>query len=160
MTVAYVDTQDLGTLAVLTGLLKTGPTMTRGGKLLSVRGSVSISVLTAGDGPFLFGFLENGISLAQLEAYLELNGPVSPDVIASREIASRGASIRTLGILEPKGNGTTGAVYLDNQSMKGLKFGEENAGWSAWIYNLGKAMTTGAIWNVAVQFFVEFNPSG
>ncbi len=160
MTVAYVDTQGMGTLALLTGIVKDGPAMTRGGKLLSVRGSISMHTLTSGDGPFLVGFADKSLSLVQLEEYLELNGPVTPDVVASREIASRGSMIRTLDVLQPAGDGSTASIYLDNRSLKGLKFSEESAGWNGWIYNLGKAMSTGAIWNIACQFFVEFNPSG
>ncbi len=129
--------------------------MTRGGKLLSVRGLTAIRALTAGDGPFLFGIAEKGVSLAQLEAYLELNGPVSPDVVANVEIASRGKLIRTLGQIETQGVGTIAAMYLDNVSLKGLRFSEENAGWSLWLYNSGVAMTTGATWVNTLQFYVE-----
>ncbi len=116
--------------------------------------------LTAGNGPFLFGVLEKGISLAQLEAYLENAGPVSPDETAKAEISTRGQRIRTLGTLQPQGDGTVASLHFDNVSMKGLKFSEENSGWSHWIYNLGKVADTGATWTCAFQAFCEFNPSG
>ncbi len=134
--------------------------MTRGGKCLSVRGVVSIHTLTPGDGPFMFGISDKGISLAQLEAYLENAGPVTPDETAKAEISSRGRRIRTIGALQPMGDGSTASLHLDDLSMKGMKFSEENAGWQMWLYNVGKAMTTGASWITALQFFVEFNPSG
>ncbi len=160
MTVCTSQTEALLTLGALTGILEGSPAMTRGGKLLSVRGTSNVRSLTAGNGPFQFGIADKAISLAQLEAYLELNGPVTPDEVASREIASRGSMIRTLGILEPSGDGTVAALFLDNVSLKGLKFGEESAGWTLWLYNLGIALTTGATWVNTLQFFVEFNPSG
>ncbi len=160
MTVSDTATQGLTTLAADTAVLTVGPVMTRGGKLLSVRGAFAIKNLTAGDGPFLVGLVEKGISAAQLEAYLENDGPVSPDVTASSEIASRGARIRTLGVLQPRADGTTASLYLDNLSLKGLKFSEENAGWSSFLYNLGDALTTGSSLRQALQFFCEFNPSG
>ncbi len=134
--------------------------MTRGGRLISVRGVLSVRGLTAGNGPFLVGIADKGISLAQLEQYLENAGPVTPDETAKAEIASRGQRIRTLGIIQPMGDGTTGSFYLDNASLRGMKFSEEQTGWAYWLYNLGAAMTTGANWLVAVQHFVEFNPSG
>ncbi len=160
MTVAHVESEALLTLATTTVLQKAGPVMTRGGKLLSVRGSYSIHTLSAGNGPFLYGIADKSLSGAQLKAYLELDGPVTPDVVASREIASRGNMIRTLGTLVPQGDGTVCGAYLDNRSLKGLKFSEESAGWNLWVYNLGAALTTGAIWISALQFFAEFNPSG
>ncbi len=160
MTVLEQSTTALSTLGALTGIIAEGPTMTRGGKLLSVRGLTNIRSLTAGDGPFLFGIADKGISLVQLEEYLEQDGPVSPDVVASREVASRGSMIRTLGVLIGVGAGTVAALYLDNVSLKGLKFGEENAGWNKWLYNCGVAMSTGATWVNTLQHFVEFNPSG
>jgi len=103
---------------------------------------------------------EKGLSLALVEQYLEVNGPVSPDVVADAEKVSRGKSIRTLGVLQPMGDGSVCSLYLDNISLKGLKFSEENAGWNHVLYNLGTAMSTGASWFSATQAFVEFNPSG
>ncbi len=148
------------TLAAQTGILAAGPVMTRGGKLLSVRGTHVVRDLTAGDGPFQLLVIENGLSLALAEQFLEIGGPVSPDVVADVEKQSRGRSIRTLGVLQPMGDGTVCSLYLDNVSLKGFAFGEENAGWSYLLYNLGKTLTTGASWFGATQHFTEFNPSG
>ncbi len=160
MTVSDVTTEPLLTLATSTGILEASPVMTRGGKALSLRGCVAIHALTPGDGPFLFGILEKGVSLAQLEAYLENAGPVSPDVVGKAEVQSRGRILRTLGVLQPEADGSTASLFFENTSLKGLAFSEENAGWSWWLYNLGSAMTTGALWRNALQVFVEFNPSG
>ncbi len=134
--------------------------MTRGGRLLSVRGSANIRGLTAGDGPLLYGMCAKNISLSELQAFLDQDGPVSPDETDKSEIATRGRDIRTIGILQPEGDGTTASLYMDNRSLSGLVFTEESAGWRYWVYNLGAAMTTGATLINAVQFFVEFNPSG
>ncbi len=136
--------------------------MTRGGRLLSVRGSHGISGLTAGDGPWTFG-LSCNLTLAQLEAYLENGGPTSPSETDKVEIATRGARCRQLGVLSPTGNGTTAVVYMDNVPLKGLRFsesGEDDSGWDWWLFNLGPAMQTAATWNVQYAMFVEFNPSG
>jgi len=103
---------------------------------------------------------EKGLSLALVEQYLEVNGPVSPDVVADAEKVSRGKSIRTLGVLQPMGDGSVASLFLDNISLKGLKFSEENAGWNWVLYNLGQSLSTGASWFSASQYFIEFNPSG
>ncbi len=151
----------LATLAAEVALLVGGPVMTRGGKLLSVRGAPSIRNLTAGDGPFLYGIAQKSLDLAQLTEYLELQGPVTPDAVPEKERAERGKLIRTLGIIVPLADGTVGAgEFLRNVSLSGFVFTEESAGWNHWIYNIGRTMTTGATWAYSMQFFAEFNPSG
>ncbi len=134
--------------------------MTRGGRLLSVRGSSSIQQVTAGDGPWLTGLCQKGVTLSLLTEFLENQGPLSPSDVDKSEQARRGSRIRTLGILTPSGNGTVAGTYWDNVSLSGLRFTEEVAGWAWWLYNLGQQMTTAAIWTSAVQLFVQFNPSG
>lgn len=121
---------------------------------------MGIHELTAGNGPFMFGIMQKGLSTTLLEEYLELSGPVTPSEVVKAERATRGEDLRTLGILMPRGDGTTCAVYMDNQTLRGLRFSEEEAGWSWWLYNLGKVLDTGAIWTVTTQCFVHFNPSG
>ncbi len=134
--------------------------MTRGGKMLSTRTCVSLKALTAGDGPLVFGVCSKSLTLAQLEAYLEASGPVSPSQQADMELASRGKLLRILGILQARGDGTTASLFLENRSLQGLKFSEESAGWNWFVYNIGVAMTTGASAVVLGSTFVEFNPSG
>ncbi len=151
---------NLLTLAAQTAILISGPSMTRGGRILSLRGSFAIFSLTAGDGPWLVGIKTADLTLAELEEYLELNGPINPGDRVSMERSGRGAVIRTLGHIVPQGDGTVASLYFDNKSLSGLKFDEEAGGWEYWLYNLGKAMTTGAVWRQALQMFVEFNPSG
>ncbi len=160
MTVTELTAAAVGTLANGTGLLIAGPGMTRGGRLLSVRGAVSIRNLAAGDGPFLYGLAEKALSLAELEEYLEIGGPKQPEEVPQKEKSSRGSMVRTIGLIQPAGDGTTASLYLDNKSLSGMKFNEEDGGWNYWIYNLGPTATTGATWQNSVQFFTEFNPSG
>ena len=124
--------------------------------MLSIRGAVGIRGLTAADGPWLFGLMNKDLSLAELEAYLEAGGPVFEDNTTGVEIASRGKKIRTLGTLQPQGDGTTASLFLDNVSLQGLRFSEEAAGWSYWLYNLGAAMQTGAQWQVPTQIFIRW----
>ncbi len=137
-----------------------GPTMTRGGRLLSVRGSMTVQKLTAGDGPFLCGLVDRSLTTAELLEYLNIGGPVTPNEVVPSEKAARGAQVRTLGMIVPSGDGTQASLYLDNKSLSGMKFSEEGQGWKYWILNVGPTMTTGSLFDTAAQFFVEFNPSG
>ncbi len=163
MSVSIAETSTLSTLAQFAGLKANGPAMTRGGKVLSVRGAISLFGLTAGDGPLAFGIMQGDMSMAELEAYFEADGPLTPSDTTGKEIASRGSRYRQLGVLVPVGNGTVASVWLDNASVKGLKFSEATEttiGWGWWIYNLGQALTTGASWSRFVQHFCEFNLAG
>ncbi len=153
----------LGTLNNSTGILIAGPALTRGGRALSVVGSQSISILTPGDGPFEFGIMAGDLTLTELEAYLELGGPLTPSDRAAVEVASRGRYLRRLGILVPQGNGTVACTWMPNTSLSGLRFseaGEAQGGWDWWLYNQGRDLTTGSSWQVSAGVFCEFNPSG
>ncbi len=131
--------------------------------MLSIRGPISVFSVTPGDGPWLVGVMNSDLTLAELEAYLEQDGPVTPADIPQSEIASRGKAIRQLGILVPVGNGSVAGLYLADVSAKGLRFSEADettTGWTWWLYNLAAAMATGASWQVVTSVFVRWNPSG
>ncbi len=134
--------------------------MTRGGGVISLRGAMSVSVLAAGDGPFVVGIANKDLTLAELSAYLEQHGPVHPDDTTNVEVRSRGRKIRKLGLIVPRGDGTQGAMFLKDVAISGLRFSEEAAGWSYWLYNMGKDMTTGALWLVQMDQFVRWNRGG
>ncbi len=162
--VQEVGTQTLGTLVASTGILIAGPTVTRGGTMLSVRGAMSVHDVTPGDGPWLFGVMSSDLTLAQLEAYLEQGGPVSPADQSAREISSRGKRIRMLGLAVPMGDGSVAGEYMKNEKLSGLRFSESGevtgAGWTWWLYNRGKTMTTGSTWRLTTSSFCRWNPSG
>ncbi len=157
-------TTSLGTLATLTGFLRAGPVCTRGGKAISVRAALSIFSLAAGDGPFAFGIMAGDLTLSELEAYLELSGPLTPTDRAAVEVQTRGRYIRQLGVLVPAGNGTVAGAYLDNRTLSGLRYAEAGegaqGGWDWWLYNLGLALTGDPSWTVQSSVFCRFNPSG
>ncbi len=156
----------IATLAARTGLVSSGPVVTRGGRNLSVTISGGIEGGTAGDPALVFGIMDGDLSLAELEAFLELNGPLSPALRAESEIATRGKFIRTLGTLSVNSSNSKSIVDMINRSLSGLKFSESgegaNAGWDWWIYNSSPttAMTTGGIFGFQARHFVEWNPSG
>ncbi len=155
-----VGSAALSTLAVDTGQVLSGPVMTRGGAMISAQIAATVTVLTAGDGPFLFGIANKSLTLAELEEYLELDGPVEPTQVPQVERATRGKLIRTLGLIVPTGDGTVASLLVDNRSLSGLRWNEESAGWNYWVYNRGRALTTGSILRVWASFFMRWNKSG
>ena len=104
--------------------------------------------------------MNKDLSLAELEEYLETSGPVHPDDTTGVEIASRGRKVRQLGILSPSGDGSQASLFMPDVALSGLRFSEEAAGFTYWLMNIGKSMTTGASWRVLTQHFVRWNRSG
>lgn len=156
----------ISTLAARTGLVVPSPQVTRGGRLLSSSIHGGIHGGTLGDPQLVWGVSSADLSLAELEAFLELDGPLSPALIAEGEIASRGKYIRSIGTMDPSPGSAGSVVSLENHSQKGLAFpevGEGSAGgWDWWVYNpaAATAFTAGAIVDLQIRNFVEWNPSG
>ncbi len=121
---------------------------------------------TLGDPQLIWGVAASDLTLAELTAFLDLDGPTSPALIAESEIASRGKVIRSIGTMDPSPGSAGSMVALDNVSQKGLRFpetGEGSAGgWDWWVFNpaAATAFTTGAIVDLQIRNFVEWNPSG
>lgn len=121
---------------------------------------------TLGDPNIAWGIMNGDFTLAELEAFLELDGPLSPALIAESEIASRGRIIRTLGAANPSPGSAKATVDMMNVSLKGLAFSESgeggDPGWDWWIYNTSSAnaFTTGSEFALQARHFIEWNPSG
>ncbi len=151
----------LSTLATKTGILSVSLAMTRGGKIISSNLYGGLEKLTEGEGPLMWGVMPSDLTLAELEAWIELSGPLTPTDTTSVEIASRGRKVQVLGVLGP-GLAST-QISMASRSMRGLRWAEASettTGWTWWIYNTGAALTTGAIFRLQAQHFVEWNPSG
>lgn len=148
----------LGTLANKTGILLAGPAMTHGGGIQSIKMECSIQSLSKGDGPWLVGLANKDLTLAEIEEYLELGGPVSPSDLVGVKKTTRGRHLRVLGQMKPVGDGSVAAVFFKDMPLKGLRFNEDSAGWNAFLYNTGKAMSTGSTWSVYANCFVRWNP--
>ncbi len=150
----------LATLANRTGIVAPGISMTRGGYMISLRLQAAIQSLSAGDGPHSLWLVNQDLTLAEFEAYLEIQGPLHPNDTTKVETATRGRKLRYLGMLTPVGNGTVSVLSLKDVSVSGLKWSEETAGWRLIIYNEGRAMTTGATFSGSLQAFVKWNQGG
>ncbi len=151
-----VGSVSLATLNVNTGILLGGPSMTASGKILSLRGTLAISIMTAGDGPHEAYIMNKSISLTELEEYLEAQGPTGPEDTVNSERASRGRRIRYLGPMTPRGNGTVAVLSMMNFSLSGLRFSAAKDGWQWAVYNRGQQMTTGSVLRVRMTSFVQW----
>ncbi len=147
----------LGTLAANTGIISDGPAMTRGGGIISSTFLGGLRGHTEGEGPVIWGLVRGDLTLAELEEFLELEGPGSPADIVGSERASRGRFIRLMGTLGP-GVAECG-VDLRNTKMSGFRWaeGDEEGGWATFVYNLGAALTTGSFFEVLAKHFVRWN---
>ena len=161
-TVIRIASGALLTLALNTGTGFSTHTSTRGGSLISTTVQAAVTSLTPGDGPFALYIKSNDLSSAEFEAYLELNGPVSPDDTTADEVSTRGRKARYIGLIVPFGNGGVAALDVKNMAMSGLRFTEsgEGGGLNYFLYNLGRDLTTGSSFNLTAQDFVRWNRSG
>ncbi len=151
----------LATLAANTGLIGAALAMTRGGKILSSTISGGLEGHTEGEGPVMWGIMSSALTLAELEEWIELGGPLTPTENISVERATRGRLINVLGVMGP--GVSQCQIFKKNESMRGLAFPEASevaTGWSWWVYNQGAQLTTGSFLRLAAQHFVEWNRSG
>ncbi len=154
------------TLAARTGLIAGSPVMTRGGRLLSGSFHGGVEEGTELDPTLLWEIIRGDLTLAELEEYLELNGPTTPELVTESKRATRGAIIRVLGSLSVNSRNAKSVVDMRNHSLSGLKFSESgegvSGGWNYFVYNTSSQnpMATGAFFACQVQLFVEWNPSG
>ncbi len=156
----------IGTLAARTSIFVDGPAITRGGKMLSSSIHGALRAGTSGDPSLLLGLVKGDMTQAEVEAYLELDGPGTPELVSENEVASRGRFIRRLAIISPDPSNPCSVLSMDSHSMKGLKFSESGegakGGWQWFVYNISAAgaFTTGGFFEMQVSNFVEWNPSG
>lgn len=142
----YVEqaTLTIGTLASKTAVLQASPvTMTASGVIVAGKVYAVLDGVTAGDCGVLFGLMSDSYSQANLEEFLELNGPANPSADVNAAIAERGRGIIILGLLNPAptpGNGVGHEFVLP----KPLTFTDDSQGWDWWAYNLsGQAYAAG-----------------
>ncbi len=127
------------------------------GTLISTKVVYTVRNPDADDGPFLCGVAVNGMSVAEVEAWIGNNGPVGPEHSTLTEIASRGRHIRVFGLLESEGsNATQTYAQMFAEHVK-LGWTKADAGWIYWIHNLGAQLTTGSTWDVQEFSFVKYD---
>lgn len=156
-------TNALGALTAESVLLVAGPTMTRGGTMISTTVQAVVNLRDSNDGPYLFGVADKDLTAAEIEKYLALNGPVSPSDTIGAERASRGKKIRELGLIGSDGFDLISAgptsLSLRNTKVR-LAFREDTAGWNWWLRLLSPDISSGSNLRVYADSFVEFKPFG
>ncbi len=154
-----IDALGISTLAARTLIGTTGPVMLNGGSMISSTLNISAEGGTDGDPNLLVGIANADLTDAEVEEYLENQGPTNPDDTIGVERASRGRKIRVFGVLSPTASNPRSALSLPNHKMSGLRWTEESAGWRWWAFNLSSAapMTTGCIVAFAAQHFVRWS---
>ncbi len=136
--------QTLGTLATKT-LLSTGlATNTQNYKATSIKVGVSLTPLTDGDGPVLFGLANAEISGSEVEEYLESVPTSSRDTPAKDQVA------RAVQVLETLGQELQ-TRWVEERIL--LPTFREGIGFRFWVYNAGIAFTTGSFFRAQGRLF-------
>ena len=115
----------------------------------------SIVGLTAGDGDgLLIGLADGDLSLSEIDAAIENNGPLGPNDSVSAAISMR--AVWLLGHGDPDGsteltfiNETGGAKMTSTPRWTFAK----TKSWNLFVYNLGATITTGATVNIRAKDF-------
>ncbi len=109
-----------------------------------------INAMTTGEGTgLLFGIADGDFSISEIEAAIEVTGPLGPNDNVLEEVAER--YVKILGAVDRE----TGTEAIFENEKGGHKM-ERNIRWTfartkSWnffIYNLGAAFTTGATCNL------------
>ncbi len=139
--------QVLGTLANQTGLL-IGTKIATVERFRMLKTEVTSSVIdaTAGElGGLVFGLADGDLTLAEIEAAIEVTGPLGPNDITSTNVAMRPVWFMG-GITVPPG---TDGLFLNEEGGPTMEskprwtFASIKS-WNFFVYNMGAALTTGA----------------
>ncbi len=144
----------LGTLAAKTALLGASDTVIERTLISSVVATYSISDMTplANQGPIEVGVAHSDYSLAEIEAYLELDTSWSETDLTDREIQSR--KIRRIGVFDSAQGGALGAYTIRDGKAVKTKLNwivTGGQGVNFWVYNLGGAALTTTSPNVNIR---------
>lgn len=99
----------------------------------------------AAEGPLLLGVANSDLSDAEIEAYLELDGPTSPQALGSAsEIEVRGKAVKVIGVVPVPASGpmAAGVYSIDFEQSLTLSIRSGRAV-KVWAYNLGANAVNG-----------------
>ncbi len=135
----------VATLSLATGTIAAISLIVQNYKPVTFHGVISLTPLTDGDGPLLFGFSQGSLTLAEIEEYLE----AAPDAkTQSPAVEQVQRPVQVLGAL-----GTDmQTVFLREKII--LPHFREDTGFVFWIYNAGAVVfTTGSTVKIRGRFF-------
>ncbi len=136
------DSVALSTLASATALIVGTLVNTQNFSPAAWQGSAGVNAMTVAQGPLLWGFANAELSLAEIQEYLDLSGPLNKAAVPEFERSSR--SVQLMGSLSQE-------LPYDWHQMTPIRTPKlrEDIGRSSWVYNLGGgALTTGAVFSV------------
>ncbi len=157
----FEDIFTLGTLAGKTALKQdTPPVITEDFRILKQRHWLNLETATFvdGDGPLLFGIVNDELSIAEISECLQAGGPLDRDDRLKVERAERGVHIfptpEAIIQVEETSIGNTGKTnnyFIESKH----RWTYSNAnGWSLIVYNKSTgALTTGGILRVNSEYY-------
>lgn len=153
----------VGALAVETAVAGAGPTMVRGGTIISSTITALISNRDAGDPPLLLVLARKALSTAHVLEFLLLDGPTFPEETPAGEQATRGKDIRVVGLVgmyqTTESVDIVLSLFLRNERIR-LAFGEDDAGWNWLLFNPTStiAVAAGSTCDIYTVHYVEWRP--
>ncbi len=139
--------QTLGTIDTQTSiLLGTNLALLERFRIIKLEVWAAVTGLTSGEGTGLYlGIADGDLSVAEVDAALEANGPLGPNDTVLEELSSRWTMV--LGATDHE----TGSELVFENEMGGHVIEKtirwtfsRTKSWNYWIHNLGNQLTTGA----------------
>ncbi len=121
-------------------------------RMLKSEITAQITGMTGGesDGTLMLGIANGGLSVAEIEAAIELNGPLSRSDRVNNELAMR--PVWYIGRFSGPGFSAT-RQHLDGVYKRAWTFGETD-GWNLFVHNVGAtALTTGSTARIKATHF-------
>lgn len=115
----------------------------------------TITGLTTGEGTgLIFGLADGDLSLAEIEAAIELSGPLGPNDTVDEAIADRFTML--MGAIDRETG--TEAIFENDEGghlmMRTVRWTfARTKGWNFFCYNLGATITTGTVLSIRVKNF-------
>lgn len=158
MTVSHIDTVALGTLARQIVLFIPGTSQAVSGTLIKASGVLLLRSPDTDDGPFLFGVSTGNLTIGDIKAAIENDGPSGPTHSGQTERSTLWRHIRIIGVLSNKGNANLPEQYiLEYEKVVKLGWSQQDGGYKFWVYNLGLDQVSGADIDQTAQEFVIYD---
>ncbi len=124
-------------------------------RILKTEVFATVTGLTSGEGTgLLFGLADGDLTLAEIDASIEADGPLGPNDQQGEEVSMRPVWI--MGAIDRETG--TEAIFENEQGGHKLTLNPRwtfarSKGWNWFVYNLGATITTGATINCRMKSF-------